>query len=208
MGTNSESVYITQATCRGITEPKTAKISRISAKMKQKSPFSLATAAGNRKTAKKRGAPGTHWGGGVAAPRPFWIVWRMAKTCPACSLTRLTDYHRRQPIPGNQYTRTAKGGEIFAPCAKSVFHQKKWFHASRRAARAKKLTHPKPREKKKTEGQKISERGSKFEGAQNLRGEGLKIWGGGAQNLHPLPPANPWKYCLFFFSLWIMIRLY
>lgn len=46
----------------------------MSAKMKQKSPFSLATAAGNRKTAKKRGAPGTHWGGGVAAPRPSWIV--------------------------------------------------------------------------------------------------------------------------------------
>lgn len=43
----------------------------------------------------------------------------------ACSLTRPTDYHRRQPMPGNQYTGMAKGGEIFAPCAKSVFLQKK-----------------------------------------------------------------------------------
>lgn len=39
VGTDSESVYITRTTCRGITEPKTAKITRISAKMKQKSPL-------------------------------------------------------------------------------------------------------------------------------------------------------------------------
>lgn len=71
VATRDKLVYITLTTCRGTSEPKTAKVTRISAKMRQKTPFSLATAAGNRKTAKKRGTPGTQWGGGVAAPRPF-----------------------------------------------------------------------------------------------------------------------------------------
>lgn len=70
VATHDKLVYITLTTCRGTSEPKTAKVTRISAKMRQKNPFSLATAAGNRKTAKKRGTPGTQWGGGVAAPRP------------------------------------------------------------------------------------------------------------------------------------------
>ena len=125
MGTNSESVYITLTTCRGTSEPKTAKITPDFSENEAKEPLFLGYRRRQSKNSEKARNTGNPWGGGVAAPRPFWIVWRMAKTCPACSLTRLTDYHRRQPMPGNQYTRTAKGGEIFAPCAKSVFHQKK-----------------------------------------------------------------------------------
>lgn len=55
------------------------------------------------------------------------------------------------------------------------------------------MTHPKPREKKKTGGQKISGGGSKFEGggAQNLRGGGSKF--------APPTPGKPLKILASFF---------
>lgn len=53
------------------------------------------------------------------------------------------------------------------------------------------MTHPKPREKKKTGEQKISGGGSKFEGAQNLRGGGSKF--------APPTPGKPLKILASFF---------
>jgi hypothetical protein len=71
--------------------------------------------------------------------------------------------------------KNGQGWGDFCALREISFSEEKLISRKPGAARAKKLTHPKPREKKKTEGQKISGRGSKFEGAQNLRGEGLKI---------------------------------
>lgn len=67
MGTNSESVYITRTTCRGITEPKTAKISRISAKMKQILPGYRRRQSKNSEKARSTGNPLGRRGGRAAS---------------------------------------------------------------------------------------------------------------------------------------------
>ena len=125
VATNGKLVYITLTTCRGHLRAQNGQNHPDFSENEAKEPLFPGYCRRQSKNSEKARNTGNPWGGGVAAPRPSWIVWRMAKTCPVCSLTRLTDYHRKQPMPGNQYTRTAKGGEIFAPCAKSVFHQKK-----------------------------------------------------------------------------------
>lgn len=175
MGTNSESVYITRTTCRGITEPKTAKISRISAKMKQKSPLFPGYRRRQSKNSEKARSTGNPLGrrGGRAASlldsvedgRNLFALVRLlgSQTTTGDNRCRVTSAQERPRV-----------GRFLRPARNQFFFRKSDFTQAG-AARAKKLTHPKPREKKKTEGQKISGRGSKFEGAQNLRGEGLKI---------------------------------
>lgn len=66
-------------------------------------------------------------------------------------------------MPGNQCTRTAKGGEIFAPCAKSVFLQKRKSDFTQAGGgEGKKIDPPKTKRKKKARGAKNKWKGLKI----------------------------------------------
>lgn len=165
MGTDSESVYITRTTCRGITELKTAKITRISAKMKQRSPLFPGYRRRQSKNSEKARSTGNPLGrrGGRAASL-------LDDVEDGRDLTGLVRLLGSQTTTGDNRCRVTSAqerprvGRFLRPARNQFFFRKSDFtQAEGRRGQKNRLTQNQEK-KRRQGGQKISGGGSKFEG--------------------------------------------
>lgn len=162
MGTDSESVYITRTTCRGITELKTAKITRISAKMKQRSPLFPGYRRRQSKNSEKARSTGNPLGrrGGRAAS----LLDNVEDSRDMTGLVRLLG---SQTTTGDNRCRVTSAqerprvGKFLRPARNQFFFRKSDFTQAG-GGEGKKIDPPKTKRKKEDRGAKNKWEGLKI----------------------------------------------
>lgn len=162
VGTDSESVYITRTTCRGITELKTAKITRISAKMKQRSPLFPGYRRRQSKNSEKARSTGNPLGrrGGRAASLLDNVEDGRDLTGLVCLLgSQTTTGDNRCRVTSAQ--ERPRVGRFLRPARNQFFFRKSDF-AQAGGGEGKKIDSPKTKRKKEDRGAKNKWEGLKI----------------------------------------------